>query len=102
MKNTVITEIVEISLPETTTVEQFTEKAEIFNNFLRKQDGYIDGELLKSPEGNSWRFIFHFENMEKVKPIGEKMRSSAEFSEFKSVIIPENLRVSFFQSMKKW
>ena len=97
-----ITEIVEISLPETTTIKQFTEKAENFKNFLSKQDGYIDGELLKTTEGNSWRFIFHFENMEKVKLIGEKMRSSAEFGEFKSVIVPENLRVSFFQLVRKW
>ena len=97
-----ITEIVEISLPETTAIKQFTDKAENLNNFLSKQDGYIDGELLKAPEGNSWRFIFHFENMEKVKLIGEKMRSSAEFGEFKSVIVPENLRVSFFQLARKW
>ena len=102
MKSIMITEFVDISVPDTTTVEQFTEKAENFNNFLSKQDGYIDGELEKSLEGNYWRFVFHFESMEKVKAIGEKMRSSVEFSEFKSVIIPENLRVSFFQRMKKW
>ena len=102
MKSTVITEFVEISVPETTTVEQFTEKAENFNNFLSKQNGYIDGELVKALEGNAWRFIFHFENMEKVKAIGEKMRSSIEFNEFKSVIIPENLRVSFFHQVRKW
>ena len=54
-----ITEFVEISLPETTTVEQFTEKAENFVNFLKKQDGFIDGELVKAPEDNAWRFVFY-------------------------------------------
>ena len=102
MKRTMITEIVEISVPETTTMKQFTEKAENFNNFLSKQEGYIDGELAKAVEGDVWRLIFHFENMEKVKAIGEKMRSSIEFNEFKLVIIAEKLRVSFFQRMKKW
>ena len=43
---TTITEFVEISLPESTTVEQFTEKAENFASFLQKQDGYIDGEMV--------------------------------------------------------
>ena len=97
---TTITEFVEISLPETTTVEQFTEKAENLVNFLKKQDGYIDGEMMQALEGNAWRFVFHFENMEKVKAIGEKMRASSEFAGFKSVIA--GFGVSFFRKMKKW
>jgi len=100
MKNTMITEFVEISLPETTTVEQFTEKAEKFANFLKKQDGYIDGEMVQALEGNAWRFVFHFENMEKVKTIGEKMRASSEFTEFKSVI--GSFGVTFYQQVRKW
>lgn len=100
MKETMITEFVEISLPETTTVEQFTEKAENFANFLKKQDGFIDGEMGQALEGNVWRFVFHFENMEKVKAIGEKMRAGSEFAEFKSVIA--SFGVSFFKQMRKW
>jgi len=101
MKKAMITEFVEISVPETTTVEQFTEKAVNLNNFLQKQDGYIDGELLKALDGNAWRFVFHFENMEKVKAIGEKMRNSVEFNEFRSVIVP-GINVSFFLQNQKW
>lgn len=100
MKETMITEFVEISLPETTTVEQFTEKAENFVGFLKKQDGYIDGEMVQALEGNAWRFVFHFENMEKLKAIGEKMRAGSEFAEFKSVI--SGFGVSFFKQMRKW
>jgi hypothetical protein len=100
MKETMITEFVEISLPETTTVEQFTEKAENFANFLKKHDGYIDGEMTHSLENNVSRFVFHFENMEKVKAIGEKMRASNEFAEFKSVIA--DFGVSFFKQARKW
>ena len=100
MKETKITEFVEISLPETTTVEQFTEKAENFVSFLKRQDGFIDGEMTQALEGNAWRFIFHFENMEKVKAIGEKMRAGSEFAEFKSVIA--GFGVSFFKQVKKW
>ncbi len=100
MKTTMITEFVEIRLPETLTVEQFTEKAENFANFLKKQDGYIDGEMTQALEGNAWRFVFHFENMEKVKAIGEKMRAGSEFAEFKSVI--GSFGVSFFRLVLKW
>ncbi|MGE0019895.1 MAG: hypothetical protein AB7S72_09530 [Draconibacterium sp.] len=100
MKETRITEFVEISLPETTTVEQFTEKAENFVNFLKKQDGFIDGEMVQALDGNVWRFVFHFENMEKVKAIGEKMRAGSEFAEFKAVIA--GFGVSFFQPVKRW
>ena len=100
MKDTMITEFVEISLSETTTVEQFTEKTENFVDFLRKQEGYIDGEMLLALEGNAWRFVFHFENMEKVKTIGEKMRASSEFAEFKSVI--GSFGVTFFHQVRKW
>lgn len=100
MKETRITEFVEISLPETTTVEQFTEKAENFAAFLQKQNGYIDGEMAKAPEGNQWRFVFHFESMEKVRAIGEKMRAGREFGEFKSVIT--GFGVSFFEQVRKW
>jgi uncharacterized protein YxjI len=97
---TTVTEFVEVSLPETTTVEQFTEKAENFATFLKKQDGYMDGEMAKAMEGNTWRFVFHFESMEKVKAIGEIMRASNEFAEFKSVI--GNFGVSFFEQVQKW
>lgn len=97
---TMITEFVEISLPETTTVELFTEKAENFVAFLRKQEGYIDGEMVRAPESNNWRFIFHFESMEKVNAIGEKMRTSSEFASFKTVIA--GFGVSFFEQVRKW
>lgn len=100
MKETRITEFVEISLPETTTVEQFTEKAENFVSFLKKQEGFIDGEMVQALEGNAWRFVFHFENMEIVKAVGEKMRAGSEFAEFTSVI--GSFGVCFFQQVRKW
>lgn len=97
---TTITEFVQINVLETVTDEQFLEKAEKLNDFLKEQDGYIDSELVKATEGNNRRFIFHFESMEKVKAIGEKMRASSEFTEFKSVI--GSFGVTFFQQVRKW
>jgi hypothetical protein len=100
--NKIITELVQVKVLQTTTDEQLSAKAYILNDFLKNQDGYLDSELLKCIEGNTWCFIFHYESMEKVRGIAEKMRNSIEFEEFKHLIIPESISVTFFNQLKKW
>ena len=102
MKDTIITEFVKFKVPETTTDEQLIAKADIFNDFQKKQDGFINSELLKDTEENAWFFIYHYESMEKVKAIGEKMRSCNEFAEFKTLIVPGSIGVTFYPQLKKW
>jgi hypothetical protein len=102
MKNEVITEFVKFKVLETTTVEQLLSKADILNEFQKKLDGYIDAELVKGIEGNAWCFIYHFDSLEKVKVIGEKLRGSNVFSEFICLIIPESLNVTLNHQFKKW
>ncbi len=102
MKNTTITEFVKMEALQTTTDEQIKSKAEVINDFLQKQDGFIDAELVKAVEGNIWHFIYHFENFEKLKVIGEKMRSSKMFDEITPVIVPGSLSVSFYTQLKRW
>jgi hypothetical protein len=46
MKNTMITEFVKFDLLQTTTEEQLLNKADLINEFLQKQDGFIDVELV--------------------------------------------------------
>ena len=102
MKNTIITEFVKMKVLETTTDEQLLLKADILNNFQKMQDGFIDSELVKDINDSSWCFIYHFENMEKVKAIGEKMRSSKVFDEINPLIVPGSFSVTFYQHWKKW
>lgn len=102
MKNTVITEFVKIEALQTTTDEQIKSKADAINNFLQQQDGFIDAELVKAVEGNIWYFIYHIEDFEKLKVIGEKMRSSKMFDEITPLIVPGSLNVSFYTQMKSW
>jgi hypothetical protein len=102
MKNAIITEFVDFKVLETTTEEQLIGKADILNDFQKKQDGFIDVELVKNINENSWCFIYHFENMEKVKAIGEKMRNSKIFDEFTPLVVPGSLSVTFHQPLKKW
>jgi hypothetical protein len=55
---------------QTTTDDQLMSKADIFNDFQNKQDGFINAELVKDAEENAWFFIYHYESMEKVRAIG--------------------------------
>lgn len=102
MKTTVITEFVKIETLQTTTSEQLLTKAEVINSFLQKQDGFMDAELIKAMEGNIWYFIYHIENMEKLKAVGEKLRSSKLFDEITPLIVPGSMSVTFFSQVKNW
>jgi hypothetical protein len=102
MKDTIITEFVKFKVQETTTDEQIKAKADILNEFQKKQDGFIDAELVKDINENAWFLIYHYENLEKVKVIGEKMRSSKVFDEFMPLVIPGSLTVTFHHRLNRW
>jgi hypothetical protein len=99
---TIITEIVKFKTLETTTDELLISKADILNDFQQKQDGFIDAELAKGMKDSEWYLIYHYENMEKVKLIGEKLRSSKVFDEFTPLLESGSLSVTFYQQTKKW
>ncbi|HNX84684.1 MAG: hypothetical protein GT597_14170 [Bacteroidales bacterium] len=102
MKTKVITEFVKMEVLQTTTEEQLLAKTEIINQFLRKQDGFIDAELVKAIEGNVWFLIYHIENFEKLKALGEKLRAMKLFDEIIPLIEPGSMSVSFYQKIKTW
>jgi len=103
MKDTIITEFVNFRVLDTTSNELLQAKADIFiNDFLKKQDGFKDAELVKDSEGDARCFIIHYENFEKVKALVGKLANCPPFDEFKSVIVPGSLEVSFNQKMREW
>lgn len=103
MKDIIITEFVNFKVSETITDDQLLSGSNIFiNDFLKNQTGFMDAELIKSIEGNSWCLIIHYESFEKVKAVGEKMRNCKEFDEFKTLLVPGSISVTFFQMLKKW
>jgi hypothetical protein len=102
MKNSNVTELVNFKVLESTTEEQLLLKADSLIDFLKKQDGFVDAELLTDAEGNARSIIIHYESFEKVKSIVEKMRSCFEFDDFKSVLVPGSIGVTFQQQLKKW
>ena len=102
MKTEIVTEFVRIEVLPTTTDEQLLAKANKINQFIQKQDGFIDAELVKAFEGNTWFFIYHIENLEKLKVVGEKIRAMKLFDEIIPLILPESMTVSFYQQFKIW
>jgi hypothetical protein len=103
MKNSIITEFVNFKVLETTTDEQLLSTSDnSINGFHKKQDGFIDVELVKGIKENTWCYIFHYESLEKIKAVGEKMRNSKEFAEFIPLIIPGSINVTFFNQLRKW
>ncbi|HEX2920619.1 MAG TPA: hypothetical protein VHO50_05580 [Bacteroidales bacterium] len=102
MKTTFITEFVKIEVLQTTTDEQLLEKADLINDFIQKQDGFIDCELVKGMQGNTWFFIYHIENMEKLRAVGEKLRSNKLFDELIPLITTGSMNFSFFNQVKKY
>jgi hypothetical protein len=102
MKTTIITEFVKMEVLQTTTDEQIMAKADIINGFLHKQDGFIDSELVKALEGNTWYFLYHIENIEKLRVVGEKLRSNKLFDELTPVIVAGSMSFSFFGQIKRW
>jgi hypothetical protein len=102
MKNTMITELVRIEVLPTTTEEQILKTANLINDFLRNQDGFIDCELVKAMDGNTWYFIYHIENIEKLKAVGEKLRSNKLFDELIPLITAGSMNFSFFNLVQKW
>lgn len=102
MKSNVITELLKIEALPGTTTEQVVEKADVINSFISQQDGFIDSELVRAVEGNTWYFIYHIENIEKLKAVGEKIRNQGLFGEIFPLIEPDSMKVSFYQKVKTW
>jgi heme-degrading monooxygenase HmoA len=101
MENLIVTELVKFTALETTQVEQLVEKAGVLYQFQKQQDGFIDVELVKNVDQNEWYLIYHYESLEKIKVVGEKLKKSKEFGEFIPLIDPESIRVSFYHQLRK-
>jgi hypothetical protein len=102
MKNTTITELVRIEVLPSITDEQVLAKANLINDFIQNQDGFMDCELVKPMEGNIWYFIYHIENLEKLRAVGAKLRSNKLFDELIPLITPGSMNFSFFSQIEKW
>lgn len=102
MKNKKITEMVRLEVLPSVSDEQLISKVNLINEFLRVQDGFIDAELIKSTEGSVWYLIYHIENMEKLRAVGEKLRSNKLFESLNPLVVPGSVTFSFFNQVCFW
>lgn len=102
MNTEIITELIEIKLLDSTKRDELLLKANEINTFLQNEDGFIRAELIKNIESNVWYFVYHFENFEKLKAVGVKLRSNKMFEGIKLLIVPDSMNVSFYEQIEKW
>jgi len=102
METKIITELVQFEALDTSTDEQIVDAVQRVNQFQKAYEGYLDAEIAKDMKEDSWSIIFHYENFEWVQAIGSDLRSSKEFMDFRSLMAPESLNVSFGRQFKNW
>lgn len=102
METKIITEVVQFEALDSSTDEQILSAVHGLNQFQKEYEGFLDSEIAKDLNEESWRIIFHYENFESVKTIGANLRSSKEFVDFTSLIEAESLKLYFGQQLKNW
>jgi hypothetical protein len=99
MDTKIITELVQFEALDATTDKQIVTPVHRLNLFQKKYEGFLDAEIAKDMKEDTMHIIFHYENFEKVQAIGAQLRSSKEFIDFRSLIVPESLKISFCQQL---
>ena len=101
MKNR-IAEIAQFKLVAGTSDEDFLQEAEaVQKNFLEKQSGYINRELLKDKDG-LWMDILHWNSMEEAQKAAEVMMSDPATQGFMQKIDPSSVKMLHLKLMKKY
>src|SRR3989338_4376815 len=99
MKN-VIVEIAQFKLAAGVSEKDFLREAEaVQKNFLEKQSGYIDRELLKDKDGG-WVDILHWNSMEEAQKAAEVMMSDPRTQGFMQKIDPSSVKMMHLLQVK--
>ena len=99
---TQIVEIAQFKLATGVNDEDFLQEAEaVQKNFLEKQSGYIDRELLKDKDGG-WTDILHWNSMEEAQKAAEVMMSDPGAQGFMQKIDPSSVKMLHLELIKKY
>ncbi len=102
MNKNVIVEIAQFKLVAGVSEKDFLQEAEVVqNNFLEKQSGYIDRELLKDKDGQ-WVDILHWNSMEEAQKAAEVMISDPATQDFMQKIDPSSVKMLHLEIVKKY
>jgi len=97
-----VVEIAQFTLAAGVNNGDFLQEAEaVQKNFLEKQPGYVDRELLKGGDGQ-WADILHWNSMEEARKASEALLKDPIAQEFMRKIDPASVRMLHLMQMKKW
>lgn len=90
--NKTITEIVTFSIADTISDEEIVAIVErLEENFLNKQKGFINAELIGGTERSQWIMILHWQSQEAVDAVGEVFSTAPETEEYRNSLTSVNL-----------
>ncbi len=96
-----VTEIVKFKTKECYTDEALIKVVDtLHKNFLTKQEGYIDTEIIKEKEALSWMMIIHWESMDLANEVGKVFTQSPETEEYRDALVAVNLL--FTHQLETW
>lgn len=101
MKNLIV-EIAQFKLAAGVSDEDFLHEAEVAQkNFLEKQSGYIDRELLKDKDGQ-WVDILHWNSIGEAQKAAEVMMTDPATQGFMQKIDPSSVKMLHLELIKKY
>jgi hypothetical protein len=71
-------------------------------NFLSKTKSYIDTELIKGKEEQSWTIIIHWRTMAEATEAMMEFAKSPLTEEYRNAIDPKSVNFHFTEQIKTW
>jgi hypothetical protein len=101
MKNLIV-EVAQFKLAAGVNEEDFLREAEtVQKNFLEKQSGYVDRELLKDKDGQ-WVDVLHWNSMEEAQKAAEVMMSDSAAQGFMQKVDPSSVKMLHLEQVRNW
>jgi hypothetical protein len=98
-----ITELIAFELREGISNDSLIRQADtVINDFHRKQEGYIDMELVSGTSDSTWQMILHYRSMEDIEKVKNNIPHSDAIKDLTEMLKPGSLQVSFYENRGKW
>ncbi|MBN2772851.1 MAG: hypothetical protein JXR31_01290 [Prolixibacteraceae bacterium] len=98
-----ITEFISFELSDGIGHEQLILQADrVVNEFHKKQDGYVDMELVCENSGKQWQMVIHYQTMDDIEKVKTNLPKSCAIKGFTELIRPGTMKVSFYGQKGKW
>ena len=99
----IVTEIVNLKTLDSISDEQFIEIVnELEIKFHSRQEGFINTELLKKEQVNSWIIIQHWKTITNANLASKKMFKESITEKFRNALDPQTVKINLFSQMKTW